>query len=278
MENTFSIALKNRTGLRIVHRPSKRLLQVVQTLLQIVHGVAQYMAARTQRNLRRVLHQVILDAGEGVSHARAFYEVRVLIVVSVVMIAQWAMQAMRAAAIGCHQGLVIFKRVLVIVTLSAQSVSVYLEGYISLNYLLSLPIAAVPLPLPPLALILLLLLCLCLPCLGQSSSDAFSFCECCELVLKESGDVSYNSRLLRKSTPESWPFECSENMEVSYALGALRKVVKLHSLGQHIYIQQHICMYINIFICKQVYTCVCIYTIYFRHMRAFNSDICLQLR
>lgn len=116
MENTFSIALKNRTGLRIVHRPSKRLLQVVQTLLQIVHGVAQYMTARAQRNLRRVLHQVILNAGEGVSHARAFLEVRVLIVVSVVMIAQWAMQAMRAAAIGCHQGLVIFKRVLVIVT------------------------------------------------------------------------------------------------------------------------------------------------------------------
>lgn len=88
MKNTLQVALKNRTGLCIVYRLSKRLLQVVQSLLEIVHGVAQYVAARTQRNLRRVLHQIVLDAGERMSHIRVFLKVRILIVVSVLLIAQ----------------------------------------------------------------------------------------------------------------------------------------------------------------------------------------------
>jgi len=89
----------------------------VQPLLQVVHRVPEGVAPGSQRDLRRLLHEVVLDPGEGVPDAGALLETRVLVVGMVVggllMLAAFA--AGTPTVVG-HQWLIGLQRVLVGVT------------------------------------------------------------------------------------------------------------------------------------------------------------------
>lgn len=101
----------------------------MQPLFQVIHRVAQSVSTRSQRDLRRVLHEVVFHAGERVPHAGgALLEFGVLVVRMVqLLLVMVSMLTAAVAAVVRYEWLICLKRVLIGVTKTGNKLIVKLN-------------------------------------------------------------------------------------------------------------------------------------------------------